>query len=359
MPTTATLAGPATTASGFAALLDIIMSHEKAAYVRAAADLRIADELADGPQTAEALATRKGFDQQALTRFLRACAVADLVKEIEPGCFQLTGTGALLRSDSPLHAAMVSFAGPRMNRMYEQIEETVRTGQAATKAALGEDFLDYFETISMAADEGVMFGKALAFLAATCGRRIATRFGLSRYPRIIDVGGGHGALLSAMLAGAPGSTGVLVDIPEVIERAREYVATTPAAGRIEFAPSNFFQSVPGGGDLYTIKSVLLDWDDAHASRILSSIAEAATPGTPLLVIDWFYPADTTKDLAEGNLFATRMRLIDFWLLLTAGGTVRTEAQFRDMITEAGFAVETVSRVDTGPVSWDVIQARRT
>ncbi|HKS98458.1 MAG TPA: methyltransferase [Rugosimonospora sp.] len=362
MSITATPAAPAPAASpglsGFTALLDVIMSHEKAAYVRAAAELRIADALAGGPLTSTELAARMGFDEPALTRFLRACAVADLVREEETGRFTLTATGALLRSDSPMHAAMVSFAGPRMNRMYEQIGETVRSGEAATKVALGEDFLDYFENISMRADEGVMFGKALAFLAATCGRRIASRFGVAKYPRIVDVGGGHGALLSAMLAGAPQSTGVLVDIPEVIERAREYVATQPAAGRVEFAPGNFFESVPAGGDLYTIKSVLLDWDDEHAARILSSIAAAAKPGTPLLVIDWHYPADPTRDLAEGNLFASRMRLIDFWLLLTAGGKVRSEAQFRGMLAAAGFTVDGVSRVDTGPVSWDVIEARR-
>jgi hypothetical protein len=210
----------------------------------------------------------------------------------------------------------------------------------------------------MPADEGVMFGKALAFLAATCGRRLATRYDMSRFETLVDIGGGHGALITSLLAAAPHARGILCDIPEVIERARAHTANLPAASRLEFAPGNFFERVPAGGDLYTIKSVLLDWDDEHATRILRSVAEAARPGATLLVIDWFYPADPAQDPALENMFTSRMRLIDFWLLLTAGGKVRSEAEFRAMLTGAGFTVQGASRVETGPMTWDVLEARR-
>jgi predicted O-methyltransferase YrrM len=346
------------TASGFTALIDIIMGYQKAAFVRAAADLKLADALAGGPRTAADLAESLGFDRPSLTRFLRACAVADIVRETGPEEFALTTTGALLRSDSPLYGAVVSFAGPRFNRMYEQIGETVRTGEPATVTALGEDFLDYFENVSVQADEGPWFGKALAFLAAACGRRIANHYQVSQYAKIVDVGGGHGALISAMLSKAPNSTGAIIDIPEVIARAKEYVASQRVSDRVELVAGNFFEAVPAGGDLYTIKSVLLDWDDEHAARILASIAAAAAPGTPLLLIDWLAPADPTNDPAFGDMFAERMRLIDFWLLLTAGGKVRTLAEFTSMLNTAGFAVEGLSRIETGPMSWDVIEARR-
>jgi hypothetical protein len=360
MPTIAPTTGQSApqSLSGVTALIDIIMSHEKASYVRAAADLKIADALADGPRTSAELAATMGFDQASLTRFLRACAVADIVRETEPERFTLTPTGGLLRSDSPLYGALVSFAGPRFNRMYEQIGETVRTGNPATMAALGEDFLDYFENVSVKADEGAWFGKALAFLATACGRRVASRYQVSQYGRIVDIGGGHGALISALLKGAPASTGALIDIAEVIERAREYVSSQGVSDRLELVPGNFFEAVPEGGDLYTIKSVLLDWDDEHAARILASIAAAARPGTPLLVIDWLAPADPSGEPAFGNVFAERMRLIDFWLLLTAGGKVRTLVEFTALLNTAGFAVEGVSRIETGPMSWDVMEARR-
>ena len=340
--------------SGAAALFDVMMAHEKAAYVRAAAEIGIADALADGPRTSAELAHDLGADRSALTRFLRACTAADIVRETDTAAFELTPVGELLRSESPFHGAMVSFAGPRMNRLYEHIGETVRTGVPATKTALGEDFLEYFEDVAVPADEGPMFGRALAFLAALCGRRLAARYGIAECRRIVDVGGGHGALLAAVLAAAPETTGVLVDIPEVIVRAREYVAAQPAADRIEFAPGNFFEHVPVGGDLYTIKSVLLDWDDEHAARILERVAAAAEPGTRLLVVDWFLPSDPSDD----DSYAARMRMIDFWLLLTAGGKVRTEEEFHALVTGAGFTVDGVGRFETGPVAWDVIDARR-
>ncbi|HEU4423521.1 MAG TPA: methyltransferase [Pilimelia sp.] len=344
--------------SGYTGLIDLIMNHEKAAYVRAAAELKIPDALAQGPRTSSELAAELGFDRAALSRFLRACTVADIVRETEHEKFALTQTGMLLRSESPFYGAMVSFAAPRMNRMYEHVGETVRTGGPATKAALGEDFLDYFEDITTPATEGEPFGKALAFLAGPAGRRLAARYDLSRFHRIVDVGGGHGALISSLLAAAPHATGVLVDIPEVIERAKANVAGKPIADRLEFAPGSFFDGVPRGADLYTIKSVLLDWDDEHAARILASIAAAAEPGTPLLVIDWLMPAEPASTPAEGDMFTTRMRLIDFWLLLTAGGKVRTEAEFRAMLDNAGFDVDNITRIETGPLSWDVIEARR-
>jgi SAM-dependent methyltransferase len=334
------------------------MGYVTSQVVRAAAQLGIAEHLAGGPASAAELAQAIGADQGALTRFLRACAVFRLIHEVEPERFELAPLGRALAADSGRLASLaIAMAGPNLVRPGEQFAEVVRTGLPSAMATLGCEFWEYFDAHP---DESDHYAQSMAHLSAYCASAVAGRFDLSRFARIIDVGGASGALLSGLLDAAPQATGVLYDRPAVIEHARALLAGHRLGDRIELIPGDFRADVPAGGDLYTIKSVLLDWDDDQAARIVGNIYRAAGPGATLLVIDLMLPDEPADGHRTGGAVdaAALLPLTDFGLLATTGGKIRTKAEFAGLITGTGFTVKGVTSCFDGLNEWHLIEATR-
>jgi UDP:flavonoid glycosyltransferase YjiC (YdhE family) len=335
-------------------LRQMIMGYVASQLVRAAAQLKIADHLAEGPRTNVELTETLGANEDGLKRFLRACVVFGLVEEIDREKFQLTPLGSALAADNGrLASVAIAMAGPNVARPCEHFAEVVMTGKSATKQSVGYEFWDYYDHH---AEEAKHYAESMSHLSAHCADGLAEVYDLSRHKTILDVGGGHGLLISGMLRHAPDSNGIVYDRAEVTERATGLIAERELTGRVKLATGNFLEEVPSGADLYTIKSVICDWDDEHAGRILANIHKAAQPGTPLLVIDWMLPDE--PHLKDGFTAgpAAGLPITNFGLMVATNGKVRTRSEFRRLIESAGFTVDDITAFSDGLTEWHLIKA---
>jgi O-methyltransferase domain len=155
-------------------------------------------------------------------------------------------------------------------------------------------------------------------------------YDFSRFGRVVDVGGAHGSLLAAILARHPAVHGVLFDQPGVIAGAGELLRAVGVADRCELVGGSFFESVPGGGDAYVMKSVLHDWLDAEAARILAACVGAMEPGAVLLLVE-----QVVEPPNEGAI----VKLSDLNMLVAAGGRERTLAEWESLLASAGLRLE--------------------
>ncbi|WP_248958984.1 acetylserotonin O-methyltransferase [Sphaerisporangium perillae] len=336
-------------------LIDMIMNYSRAQLVRTAVELGIADRLAGGPRTSGELNEEIGGHPDALSRFLKACTAIGLLEEPEPERFALAPLGEFLRTDTHAGSAIskvaLGAAGPGMYRMGEFFTEVVMTGKPVAKSAFGLDFYDYYAANTT---EGTRFGDMMALMTHGCAEALATTFDFGPYRKIVDVGGGHGMLLSRILQAAPHTTGVVYDMPETVAGARRYLEEQGLADRAECVAGDFHSELPSGGDLYTIKTVLCDWDDEHVARILANLYRATTPGTDVLLIDWIMPAD-----AYGNKdFLIGLYLGSFNMLAQSGGKIRNLAEWTRLIEGAGFEISDTLTLPDPPTHWDVLKLSR-
>ncbi|WP_369357861.1 methyltransferase [Streptomyces sp. cg2] len=340
---------PATPLNAEATTLNMMVTGYMAAQmVRAAARLRIAAHLADGPCTLPQLADATGADPDALARFLRASAAFGLIVEPAPGTFEATPLLAALEHDGGwLSDFALAMADPVCVRPAEHYADTVLTGRPSAETALG---MGFWEHLDAHPDTAESYAAGLSFGAHHCARAFATRYDLSGYRSVVDVGGGSGAMLSGILQTYPHLRGVLVDRPAALQNAGEALARHGVADRVETAPSDFLESVPSGGDLYLLKSILIDWDDTRAANLLRNVHRAATPGATLILIDWMF----TQEPDPQNTF---LHVSDFNMLVSTGGRVRTREQFTSLIEEAGFHIERVDGFNDGLTAWSMIEAR--
>jgi ubiquinone/menaquinone biosynthesis C-methylase UbiE len=165
----------------------------------------------------------------------------------------------------------------------------------------------------------------------------------------MDVGGGYGELLAQILAAYPTAQGVLFDMPHAISRARDHLAGRGLAERCEFLSGDFFASVPGGADLYVLKTVIHDWPDDRARDILRTCLRAMAPGARLLVIERLMP-ERLEPSAENRGLAR----VDLHMLVALGAQERTLAQMLELLNSAGF--RQVRRIGT-PSEFQILEAQ--
>lgn len=307
----------------------MIFGHLVSQTVATVARLGVADQLSRGPESSAVLARSTGADPDALDRLLRAAAGLGLVDEVEPSVFALAPLGEWLRSDGQnLRDLAVALAGKGHWRPVERLHDVVMTGRPAAEPALGTDLWDYYRQNP---EEGAAFAAAMGNVSAAVAQEVVASYDTAPFRRIVDVGGSHGVLLAALLEANPEATGVLFDRPEVIAGAREVLEARGLAERVDLVEGDFFEEVPSGGDLYLLKHILHDWDDATAGRILDRCREAAAPGTTLLVVERLLGpgADAVAALA------------DLLMLVLFGGRERTAAEYRRLLEGAGWRVQRV------------------
>jgi hypothetical protein len=174
---------------------------------------------------------------------------------------------------------------------------------------------------------------------------VVAGYDFSRYATIVDVGGGHGVLLAAILAATPAARGVLFDLPDVVAGAAAHLEQSGVADRVRVAGGSFFDGVPAGGDLYLLKHIIHDWDDEQAVRILRAVAAAAGRQATVLVIEFVIP-DHDRDFS-GNWG-------DLEMLLTTGSRERSAAQYRALLARAGLRM---TRIVPTASAFSVIEAR--
>ena len=311
-----------------ARVLDLAHGAAHTHILGALARLGIADLVADQPRSVADLAAAAGAVPDRLDRLLRAATVLGLVERTADGMITMTEVGACLRTGpGSLRDFALMLSAPGQLRPMEYLSEAVR-GEPAAEAALGQSVWDYYRAHP---DEGAAFAGAMSGVSAMIAGQVAAVAQVTDGQRIVDVGGGHGTLLRALLATAPQAQGVLLDLPEVI-------AAAPAAGRIQFTGGDFLVSVPAGGDVYVLCHVLHDWDDPDAQRILSVCRHAATAGSRLLIVEAVLAAQPGPVMPE---------LMNVHMMVMSGGKERSRDQYGQLLDAAGWQLAEVTVLPSG------------
>jgi SAM-dependent methyltransferase len=300
-----------------------------------AAELGIADLLAQGPQPADALARATGSHAPSLRRLMRALTSLELCVECDDGSFALTPMGSLLRTDAPNSLrSWTILCGKYVWPVSGDLLHSVKTGETTRDRAGGTDRFGHLETDK---ESAVIFNGAMAELSRLVSSEVLHSYQFRGMRRIVDVGGGYGALLAAVLQAYPQLSGVLQDLPHAIAGARTHLMNAGLADRCEFIAGSFFDSVPGGGDGYLLKAVLHDWDDEKSVVILRNCRRAVAPGGKLLVIERIMP-----ERFEACPHHHAIARVDLTMLVEFGGRERTETEFRNLFESAGFTLAKVT-----------------
>jgi C-methyltransferase len=313
------------------ALLELIMGSMVAQAIHVAARLGIADQLAAGPLTAEQIAERVEASPDGVGRLLRALAGQGLFAARPDGRYELTPLGEPLRSDAPVSVRAVAllFGSAQHWEHWGHLLDAVRSGEPVVPSLRGMDAWAYLEADSEFAS---LFNNAMTSISDFAKDPVAAAYDFRPFGTIVDVGGGHGALLAAILARTPTARGVLFDLPHVTAGAPAVLRAQGVESRCAVESGSFFDRVPAGGDAYLLKTVIHDWPEDRALAILRKVREAMKPDGRLLVVEFVIP--------EGNT-AHWGKTIDLEMLLMVGGRERTEAEYRDLLARAGFRLTAV------------------
>jgi hypothetical protein len=332
-------------------LTRLILSLWAPQSVHTAAALRIPDLLAERPRRSDELAQAAGAHPGALYRLMRALVVLELCAQTEDGAFVLTPMGHLLRSDSPDSARSwaLLMGGRYVWHGWECLVDCVRTGQPAPKL-LGEK--ETFEAMAADPEGASIFYQAMVEVTRQAVEAIINAYDFSGVHTVVDVGGGYGVLLAAILAAYPEMRGKAFDLPHCQEGATRLLAERGLAGRAEFIAGSFFDSVPAGADVYILKSVIHDWNDEQSLTIFKN-CRAAMPergnGARLLIIEPTVPDRVGPSSHDGVIVGS-----DLNMLVMTGGRERTEAEFRNLLESAGLRIARI--VTAPPTAFSVIEA---
>jgi hypothetical protein len=310
-------------------MLNLIIGYWVARLVEVAASLSLADRLEKGPRTAAQLAAATGIGATDLYRVMRALASVGVFAETKDGKFKLTPLAATLRTDAPgsmRTSAMLLNAGWQWDA-WQQLLPALKSGEVPFDKAHGMPVFEYLE--KHPADLAV-FHKATTGLTNPA---VAEAYNFSKFKTVVDVGGGHGALLATILKAHPKVKGTLFDQPSVIAGAANggHVTAKSVAGRCTLEKGNFFTNVPKGADVYTLKYLLHDWNDERSVQILKNCRAAMHGKSRLLVIDSVIPPGNGPDY---------VKLLDIEML-TIGGRERTKADFAAIFRAAGLKLTRV------------------
>jgi hypothetical protein len=311
-------------------LMPLITGFMASRLVQVAAELGLADLLAEGARTSADLAAQAQVHPPSLHRLLRALASLGVVDEIESGCFALTARGAQLRSGVPgslRHFAMMS-GTERTWRCWNDLRNCIRTGQTAMQHLYG---IGSFEYLAAHPQEAAIFNAAMADNTRQVSRALVSAYDFSRFRVLLDVGGGNGTLIAAILSASPGLRGIVFDLPCAIADAPQELAAANLGGRCEVVTGDFFRSVPSGIDACILKSVIHNWDDERSIAILTNCRKSLVAPGKLLLVETVMPM--RMDASPSHQRATQL---DMHMLALPGGRERTRAEYQHLLAASGF-----------------------
>jgi len=310
-------------------LLDLINAAWTTQAIAASVELRLADHLAAQPCDPSALARTTSSHPPSLARLMNALASLGIVVQRDDATFALTTMGELLRTEASDSLAWWSLlSGGRIWTSFGSLAASVRTGQSLRRRTGGSDDFTNFERDNAASEA---FHRAMSNLTKPVADAFAAVLDLSGIARIVDVGGGHGQLLAAVLAANPAMHGVLFDLPHAIASARDELKAAGVQQRCDLVGGDFFRAIPAGADAYVLKSVLHDWDDERCAAILRECARAMRAATARLFVverirpERFSPTPLDRAIARSDLN----------MLVSLGGRERTTQEYNDLFAAAG------------------------
>jgi SAM-dependent methyltransferase len=326
--------GPAQAPSTALTQLSMAMRASQALFV--AAELGLADLIARGAHTSVALAHHTNANADAIRRLLRALCALGVFVEGQDDHFSLTEIGESLRSDASdsYRAAVLFLAGRLRWNIWADLLGSVRTGRSSPERNLGMHIFDYYATDHAEAE---IQDEAMEAMSSAASEAVLAAYDFSLFKHIVDVGGGTGRLLAAILSKHPNLRGTLLDLPHVVGRASAVASASCVRSQMTIAGGSFFDAVPEGADAYILKQVLHDWDDPRALQILKACRAAMRPGAVLLIMERVLP-EKAEPGASTLAFLTDLEM----LVCTPGGRERTAKKFEDLLQSAGFSLNMIA-----------------
>jgi len=316
-------------------MLQIISGFWISRAVYVIAKLGIPDLLESGPKTAAELASATNTHAPSLFRILRALVSVGVLSSDENGRFAQTPLSETLVTDEPgsLRWFAVSELGQEHYPAWGNLMHSVKTGEIAFDNFFGVDIWKYFQQNP---DDAAVFNNSMTSVTAHTNEAITSLYDFSQFGTIVDVGGGHGGLITSILEKNPEVKGVLFDAAEVIEGARPKIEAAGLSDRLETVAGDFFKSVPEGGDAYVMKWIIHDWDDEKSNTILKNIRTQMQPNSKLILVDCVVPETDEPHFSK---------FIDLNMLVMTGGKERTEKEFAQILEAAGFKLLRVIKTD--------------
>lgn len=306
-------------------LWEMIHNFWLAAGISVASELGIADHLKEEPRTVEELAGVTGTDCDSLYRVLRMLSSQGIFRELKGKRFASTKLSEPLRDEQIRHLLMLHLT-PGHFRIFGDLLTSVKTGRPVTGDKGGSALFDH---IGNDQERNERFNKAMSNASKMQASAIIDAYSFKPYSQIVDLGGGQGYFLSAILRHSPASNGILFDLPGALVHAETVTGSPSLNGRMKAIPGDFFSEVPGGGDLYILKSVIHDWDDEDALKILANIHRAMDPAARLLIIESMIGKANRPSFGK---------MTDILMMAAAGGMERTRIQFEHLLRKAGFRI---------------------
>ncbi|WP_431032185.1 methyltransferase [Streptomyces sp. P6-2-1] len=320
------MAGTETTAAR--RVVELITGTWRAQALHAAAALSLPDHIAAGHGTVSALADRTGANEDALARLTRLLAALGVLAGDEEHGYRLTEVGALLTGDGEQSMRdMVLLYGEEFHRAWGAVVPAVRSGTSGFAHAHGVSLHTYLREQPGA---GPRFLRAMN-AGNVFFPEVAAAFDFTRAQSVVDVAGGSGLLLAAVLKAHTHLRGTVFDLPHMLPVAERYLGDVVDSGRYETVAGDIFDKVPAGHDVYLLSRVLQDWDDEHCATLLANIREAMPGSGRLLVLD--------RVIATEGEPPVLPLLWDLHLLMAAGGRERTLDGYRSVLHAAGLRLE--------------------
>jgi hypothetical protein len=312
----------------------LINSNVVARCVQVIAEYGVADALGERPMTAADLAAQTGMNADALARMLRLLAAHGVFIQ-EGDLFRHTPASELLHTDHP--HSMRSFARmmnlPIFMKSFAGLTQTAKTGEPVM------DFAGFMEYFAANPEESSIFNQAMADKSRNVIPAVLDAYDFNPFNVIADIGGGRGHLLRGILEQTPASSGILFDLPHVIQE-----ASATQSARLKFQPGDFFVDALPTADAYLLMEVIHDWNDEDSAKILNAIRRAAPSHARLLIVEAIVSESPGPDFSK---------VLDVIMLAVTGGRERTPSEYDDMLSRAGFRFE---RIIPTPSQYSIIEA---
>ena len=323
--------GEAVQPSPVVLLRDLVTGMRFTQLIYVAAKLGIADLLKDGSKSIDELASKVGAHPRALYRVLRALASIGIFAEVGDRKFELTALGEPLQDRVPgsVRASAIMNGDEWRWKPWGDLLNCVKTGDTPFNRVFG---MRPWEYRAKNAEASTNFNENMSGNTVRSARAVVEAYDFSGVNRVVDIAGGRGAFIAAILERYPHLQGVLTDLPAVANEAKAYIKSEGVEDRCEIIGGDYFESVPSGGDIYILKSVIEDEQDDGAVDLLKNCRRAMGNNARLLIVDKILSPHGSPSPA--NVF-------DVMMMVMAGGQLRTEEEFRALFEKAGFKVNRI------------------
>lgn len=326
------------------AALDFVGGMWNFQIVYALCELGIPDRLTNDPRSAEDIATEVGAVPDRVYRLLRAASTIGVARECPKRAFVSTPVGNSLRSDALGSVRdFILFQGRLGWQNWGGLTDCIRNGNTAIENIHGKKPFDFFTSEAVAPS----FNSAMTGVSAMTADAVLAAYSFARFKKVADIGGGHGRLLGTVLRDYPDLRGVLFDLPSVVKGAPEVLREMGVAERCEVVGGDFFEAIAvSDADLYLLKSIIHDWADEDAVKILRRLSAAMKPDARIGLVEVVIPGPNEPSFGKH---------LDIEMIVHAGGKERTETEYATLFETAGLRLAKIIPT-AGPMS--VVEAAR-